>query len=316
MAHKAVKSIPRRLGGLERYGRPAGILFGVAVVLWLGRTALGSLGQVDGVRWRFDYGFLALSLVAHGVGTLLAIRVWQSVLAQLGHRSPLRANLRIYCSSNLLKRAPMVMAHLAGRAVLYQRRGASPAVTLSASAIEMVVSPVSGAASYLLLLPFSPAQSSGSTLAVLGVCAIGVALLHPAGLNRVLRIVGRRTGAAELQTIRVEPGRVVAWVAWHVAVVLLGGLVLFFLFRTVYPLPASALVVAVQAWGLAVAVGGVFFFVPGTLGVREGAVVVLLSALAPLPVAAAVALLFRLWVMACEAVWAVASLLAAREGTA
>jgi glycosyltransferase 2 family protein len=82
---------------------------------------------------------------------------------------------------------------------------------------------------------------------------------------------------------------------WVVTGIAFAGLV-----RSLHPLAAADVPLAVAAYAAAYAIGFLALITPAGLGVREGVLTVALAQIMPVGVALAVALLSRLWMMLVE----------------
>ncbi len=77
-----------------------------------------------------------------------------------------------------------------------------------------------------------------------------------------------------------------------------GGCALFVLLSSVTFVPVSVLGQLIAAWAAAVAVGNLFFWLPATFLLRDGALVVAVSGSVTLPIAVLFAVLTRVWMIA------------------
>ena len=91
------------------------------------------------------------------------------------------------------------------------------------------------------------------------------------------------------------------------------GLAFSLIASTFHPLGAQAVPVCLFTLVASVLFGWAIPFVPGGIGVREGAMAFLLAAIMPTPVASLVAIVMRVVLIACELLGALIAWLAAKR---
>lgn len=90
----------------------------------------------------------------------------------------------------------------------------------------------------------------------------------------------------------------VIWVSVEIIILLIGGMAMFVLLASLTDVSLSMLIPVIASWAVAVAVGNLFFWLPGTPVLRDGAMILALTPSLILPVAVAFVLLVRLWSLA------------------
>jgi uncharacterized membrane protein YbhN (UPF0104 family) len=93
------------------------------------------------------------------------------------------------------------------------------------------------------------------------------------------------------------------WTGLYMVVWILGGITLYLLVRSVYPLPARSLPTVVGIWVLGGVVSHVAVLTPGGLGIKELTLAALLSSLAPMTIAIVVSVAARIWYSLNELLW-------------
>lgn len=76
----------------------------------------------------------------------------------------------------------------------------------------------------------------------------------------------------------------------------------FFLIRAIYPLEITHIFSVSAAYTLAWIVGFIVLFAPAGLGVREGVLTLILSAIMPTPLAIAISFISRVWITVFEVI--------------
>ncbi|MFI6811337.1 lysylphosphatidylglycerol synthase domain-containing protein [Nonomuraea sp. NPDC050328] len=256
----------------------------------LALVALGFLAY--GVARTWDETSKALSamspasvlaaLAAVLAGQLCMVLAWRRILAGLGSPLPLRMAGRIMFVGQLGKYIPGTVWAYAAMMELGRSQGSPPTRTFATISLGLLVN--LGVA--LGLAAATAQQAFAGAWYLLLLIPLIIVCLHPRvltwGLNLALRLARREPLESVL------PGRAllvaVAWTAlgwacWGLHIWLLGG--------SGYP-------VSTGAFAFAWASGLLVFFIPSGVGVREGALVVVLGPLIGAPVALAIGIVSRL----------------------
>nr|WP_221475255.1 lysylphosphatidylglycerol synthase domain-containing protein [Sphaerisporangium rubeum] len=278
---------------------------GLAVV------ALGFLGYGLAVNWGATSAALgllswgtaagALAAVVAGVGCMLA--AWRAVLAGLGSPLPWRVAAKVMCLGQLGKYVPGSVWAFAAMMELARDHGSPPRRTFGATAIALVISLGCALGLAAATLPFTSrevAERAWYLLALVPVILIG---LHPRvltyGLNLVLRVARREP------LERALPGRAMLVAArWTLAGWLLYGVHVWLLLGDMRPGGAALFPLAAGAYALAWATGLLAVVVPAGIGVREGAMVLVLAPVLDAPRALVIAVVSRLAFTLADLIWA------------
>jgi glycosyltransferase 2 family protein len=291
---------------------------------------LGQLGREDLTRWRPAPLPLAASfalLVSFYIGHAF---IWRKILSDLGIGRPSAGTtLRIYFLASLGRYVPGKLWALAGLAVLAGRAGLSPGAAAAAQVLGQFGFLATGMLFLGLTLPEWTAVlgASGTGSSAAGASAtlpltIGAAMLVTAGAATWLMVAtpmghgvrerladaagpraGERLRAAFALADRVRPLHAAVWAAAYAASWVVLGFA-FAMFVAAFE-PATAAHTRYVAGTVAAAylVGYLFVIVPAGIGVREGAMVLLLAQVMPHPAGAVVvSALSRLWFTAAELV--------------
>jgi uncharacterized membrane protein YbhN (UPF0104 family) len=280
----------------------------VYIFLTIGRN-LESLRETE-------FTFRLLPLVASfpfAVGYLLGRGlIWHLVVRRMIGRFPVHADLLSWMSSLLGKYLPGKVFLLFGRVYFYRGSGAT---TGQVSLCFLIEACCSGLAT---LLVFGSAVTWQRT-AALGVlkpvmAAVAAVLLiatHPAvlraGINAVLRLAKR----PELE-IRLRWRDVLGWTLLLSVNWLILGAGFYLLLRAIIDVPPTLYLFVTGAFAVAGIVGVLVLFAPSGIGVREGVMTFVLSAVLPAGVAAVAAILARVWMTLAEALCSGVALFVAR----
>lgn len=298
---------------LRRFRRPLEALLILAVLFFLGRHVYFRWQEVQAIEFR-----LSLELV--GAASLMLVlfyiafsATWQRILRMIAAYPP-------GCTRTSLHRA-FIMAFLArylpggnvmtvgGRVELFNRLGGSRSLGLESVYYEQLYLTVGAVILGLLAAPTLPwgllpswAAAQASLLIV--VVAVGTALVA-LGPELAVRLVVRLLGKASLEKLgtQLKWQHKVELVFRFLLINLLQGAVAYGFLLAVFPnvpMTASALLQIIAAYPLARFLGQLVAFVPGGLGVREGAYTLLLDPLLPIQPIIVTAALVRLASVAVE----------------
>lgn len=251
-----------------------------------------------------NYWLLMIALLLYPLGFLPLVWVWHKVMCCIGGCCNFKTNMRLYSLSCLPKRIPGAIWYVSTRMALYQEYRINCFITLIATAIEVICLIFSG---FLLYLLSSLAGAISPNLRLTSVAIIFVILMlafliWTPFVHWILRwlrqrnLVRKATEFKSWDALQILGMSIVAWLG--------GGALLYVLSNAVTQIPLMQLPGLIGAWSIAGTVGlAAGLFVQG-LGLREVTLAIMLSNYMPLPLAAAVSLLFRLLLTVGEFVWA------------
>jgi uncharacterized membrane protein YbhN (UPF0104 family) len=269
--------------------------------------------QVTSVKWSLDPAFFALACLACALSYALVASLWAVALARVAPTSVL-AGTRIWFLSNLARYVPGNVWSFVGAVELARREGAPRRTTLAVMALTQALSV---GLALLVGMPVLIAEwarlGRPALLGLAVLLALGLLALLWRPLERLVRgrypdlgvvldrLLRRGDRAAAGDAALVPPRGVVAALAGgYVVYWVLVGLAFAALIRSLFPLAASAIPLAVAGYAAGYAVGFLSLLTPAGLGVREGMLVLALAPVMPAGPALLVALISRLWMMAFE----------------
>ncbi len=257
--------------------------------------------QVSAVKWSLDLKFFALACLALTLSYALVAGLWAVALASVTPTA-VAAGVRIWFLANLARYVPGNVWSFVGAVELARRTGAPRRTTLAVMALTQALSV---GLALLVGLPVLLAEWARlGRPALLGLAVVvALALLvlvlwRP--LERRVRASYPNLGPALDRLLRRGGGGA------------LTGLAFAALIRAIFPLPASAIPLAVAGYAAGYAVGFLSLLTPAGLGVREGVLVLALAPVMPAGPALVVALVSRLWMMVFELLGAVVAALVDR----
>ncbi|HEY6532731.1 MAG TPA: lysylphosphatidylglycerol synthase transmembrane domain-containing protein [Acidimicrobiales bacterium] len=246
-----------------------------------------------------DWWWLAPAAVAAAAGMGWVGLGWRQCLEVLGVRAPRLDVLVWYFIGQMGKYIPGGVWPVVGRGEMATRAGVPRPAAYNSVALSMAITYLSATVAVLFLSPlyFTRSDASGEVLWLVAFLPLGLVLLHPAVLRRLLRVAERVLGDGShpmvprwRDTLRLIVVLLPAWAGigtstWMVARALD---------------PSAPFVPVVLAGVFSWIVGFLAIPVPGGVGVREAAFVATAQSLSP-GVAGATALVSRLIFMAVDA---------------
>ena len=232
---------------------------------------------------------------------------WNLMVRYLGATLALRKGMKVYFISNLGWYLPGKVWYAVGRAYLGQQQGVSVGVISTSVLMEMAVSLTSSAVMATLALPLvSPLLGAKSLYLGIAVLVLGLAVLHPALMKPSLTLLERLLPGPK-RTIN-PPLKYSVMMGLLVGYLFIWGFVgaaFFVLLNAIYPLPLAWLPTVVAIYAISWIAGFLAPFAPSGLGVREGTMILLLGQYLPVPAVTSTAILFRIWLILAEVIWAV-----------
>ncbi len=245
--------------------------------------------QIDWERLLIALAILLVAFALFPLGTLICFR-------GLGVRLTYSQVYYGYHASQLGKYLPGRIWIIPGRAVALKRHGVDPLIAGTSALIDMYILIAVGILVYVPSL-FLPAQGAMRQLGLVGLllCVpLLVSLVFPKVLNRLFSLVLKWLGRGELE-IRFAWYHFAGMLVVYLMLWILSGVGLFLLADSFSPLLVADLPQVIGAMGFSWVLGTVSFLTPAGLGVREGAMSLLLGSLIPAPLPALLAILARFW---------------------
>ncbi len=305
----------RWLAPLVRLMRLKVVRFGfLALVLALLAVALyGQAGTLWHEVQKLSWPVVLIAFVLCLAGLICSLMVWREMLADLGSRLSVPEAWRIYFIGGLSKYVPGSIWPVLAQSEL----GADRGIPRSRSALSVllcyVVMTCSGAVVAAITLPFANAASIAQYFWVLFLIPVGIVVLSPWVLNRLLRLVLRLARQPALPQ-GVSFRGLARTMTWAMAGWACNGLMVYVLMRELSGVRQGTLLVSVGAYSLSWAIGFLAVFAPAGAGVREAVMVAVLHTQTTTAIALTVALVARAFSVVADALTgAIASALVGRR---
>jgi hypothetical protein len=261
-------------------------------------------------QWQFQPLWLLPSFALLAVAALLELSIWRALLASLGGHLRWRRAAETWFLSNIVRYIPGNILQFLGMAELAADDGVSRLATFTSVALHQVLNMAAGLT--LAALTFALAGQGAWLEAlrpVLLLAPLGLLLCHPRLLERMLNWLLALLKRPAIQ-VTLTWRQIGLLLLGYAATWLVMGSGFALLAAAVTPITATQFAALVATWIAAYVVGYLSLLTPGGLGVREGAMIVLLAPLFPAPVPTVLALTARLWVIIGEVAGAAIALAA------
>jgi uncharacterized membrane protein YbhN (UPF0104 family) len=244
-----------------------------------------------------------LAFFAVLVGLAASALSWRALLIELGEQLPWRSAMRVFFVGQLGKYVPGGVWPVLAQMDLGNTAGARPRRVGATAVVVMGINVTTGLLVALACLPFVSSHALHRSGWVLVLLPVGLALLYPRLLGRVVDRLLRFAGKEGLDRPLRWRGVLVAtfwslvmWACYGVQIALLA-----------HPLASSGHrlpLLSTGAYALAWVVGFVVVVAPAGAGAREGMLVLALAPALTASAATAVALVSRLVMTAADFGWA------------
>ena len=250
-------------------------------------------------QWSLRWDWLLLSAGLVWLDFITLILLWRFILVRVGeHPLPFRTAYRVWFLSNFGKYLPGKVWTVMGMVYLLNAEGYSAPSVLVSAILNQALSILSGLVLSVIVLG---AQASGGTplWLLIAVGMLAAAALYPPLLQKMinfgLRVVRRESIEIPLSFVTIALLFLVYSGTW----IVYGG-AFWLLLVGIGIHPSGSFIEIVAIFAASYLLGFLALFVPGGLGVREGALAVLAGRYLPLGLAAPVAVLSRIWLTVTE----------------
>lgn len=236
-----------------------------------------------------DYSQFIPVLILYLSALLLAVLNWVVVMHAFEGGISVWMHAKIYLVSMVSRRLPGTIWYVGGRMVLYKQLGVPSIKTASASGIEFIISFVADALLAAIFIPLGLNLSKIWLIPLGLVVVLGLLVLRPKTLEKIM---------VKLKYPLAQPVRmrqVIGWLLLRMALVLTGGLMIFFTIRIFTPLGFDSLLFVLGTRALSGAAGMLTFLLPSSMGASDLTLLAMLSSVIPASLATVIALLVRIY---------------------
>ncbi len=289
------------------------LLIGILVAVFVGIEVLSQVHHLPSYHWRFRPGWLALAFVCFMLFEAVQAELWRRILRALHGDILAQRAWAIWCVSLLARYVPTQLLMVLSRVALCEREDVPRRISLASIAYEfflVVGAAVALSVAFVIGLP-QLAHTPARWLLLAGPLALLVAV-HPRVFGRVAMIILRRVGSEPLPET-IPFARCLAFAAGYAVSFVVAGFGVYAFARSLHTIAPSHIPLMLTAYAVGYCGAVVAFFIPGGLGVREGATASVLDTALPFSAAVTAAVGVRLMQTAIELLYAGLAELVARR---
>jgi len=274
-----------------------------AIFFFLGKMVWENWVQVKEVPFTLRWTPLIIATLIFAFSYFIQLWAWYLITLRLGIVLSLRETLESWFYSQLGKYLPGKVWLLLGRFYLYESKGKSKKIISAALYYEMVTIILAGGiifVSSLVLLKEGFLLFRGEQLGwIIFSLLIILVFLHPRFLQKIMNgflvAFKKETITLSLSYPDVLGILCICMLSW-----LIGGVGFYLFVDSITPVPSEHFLFLTGALAVSSILGLIAVFAPAGLGVREGALVYLLTQLIPAPLAVILSVSTRLWMTLVE----------------
>ena len=275
----------------------------IAIFLFLGRMVWDNWSQVKDASFTLRAPPFILSTLIFAFSYFIQIWAWYLITLKLGIALSARKTLKSWFYSQLGKYLPGKIWLFLSRFHFYESKGKSKRAISIAFYLETVTMIIAAGLIFLAaLILFRETSSfySGKELWwLVPIFILAFASVHPQILkktiNWVLTLFGREPISLPISYLDILWILSICIAAW-----LVGGIGFYLFVDSVYPVSPQYILFLTGALAISSTLGLMAIFAPSGLGVREGALVYLLSFTMVTPVAVVISVVTRIWMTLIE----------------
>lgn len=278
-------------------------IFLISIFAFLGKVVWDDWNQISEASLTLRPFPFILSIFIFALSYFIQVWAWYVITLKLGIALSIRGTLESWFYSQLGKYLPGKVWLLLERFYFYESKGKSKKLISTALYFEMVTMTLSGViiffTSLLLFKKMPPFFQEGPTGWFYFLFLPAFFLLYPRLLEKIinwfLKRFKREPITLAISYLNILEILFVCILAW-----LVGGVGFYFFIYSIYPIPSSYFLFFTGALAVSSTIGLIAVFAPAGLGVREGALVYLLTSLIPAPIAVILSITTRLWMTLIE----------------
>jgi len=291
----------------KKLGLPYGKILRWAIVgaifVFLGKMVWDHWSQVKDAPFTLRPVPFVSSTLLFILSYFIQIWAWYLITLRLRIAVSIRETLESWFYSQLGKYLPGKVWLLLSRFYFYESKGKSKKAISIALFLETVTMIAAAGLMFLVALVLfkevRPFYAGRQSLWLVLVFFFGFLSLHPRVLQKVVNwtLVSFKKDPVSLPISYSN----ILWILFVCVISWVAGGVGFYLFvDSVYPVAPQYILFLTGALAISSTVGLIAIFAPGGLGVREGALVYLLSLVMATPVAVVISVLTRIWMTLIE----------------
>ncbi|MBT3985321.1 flippase-like domain-containing protein [archaeon] len=259
--------------------------------------------QIDWSSIVFNPVFLVISFVLLFLDYLMLANVWRVILKKLKSPLPFYKANKVYFASILGRYVPGKVMLLVGRIYLGGKEGVDKKIIITSIILEVALLVVSGIILFIPAIFFFDNIPLWLIIISMSLIPVILVLLIPSLFKRILNF-GLKLIKRKPIKLDLHYRDILEILVMHLGRWLIDAMAIYFLFRSITPLPYDIIYVLPGIVGISTVAGVLAIVAPGGVGVREGALVLLLSPFVGAPMAILLSLVSRLWYVIAEVLFA------------
>ena len=297
---------------LRRFAHVAKIAVPLVVAFFVGRVIVSNWQQVRDADWHFSPVYLAASFLLCSPWFLARPLGWNVIVNRFGRHVPYAAVYRVVRQAELSRFVPGGVWQFVSRVYLIKKWHVAASAALAATIIDLVLAALAAIIPALWSLGEALPNLASFQRVMLWVFPLAsVAIVHPKIFNAWAGLLARRLGQSwtDLEIrwrmlLGVWALYVVGWIAQCTGVAMF--------VRGVIAIGPEGTTFIASSYAAAWLAGTLAMVAPAGMGIREGALGLLLSQLMPRGPAFTLAVAIRFWLLLMEICWVAFSALLPR----
>ena len=246
---------------------------------------------------RFNPWFLGLSIIVSTIGYLPAIFAWRRIIRSYGIEKGFWEDLRNYVYTMLGTLVPGGIWQVAGRSVIYKRSQQSGFNIALASLDEIIFFSLAGWFIFSLIsLVFpniNPLKSPIIGIVILGIIFIATLPVCFNALHRFIFRIFKRDNTSTI--IKYSFKKLSICILWELITLTIGSSAIYLLLLSFYPTTFQSLFYIAAAYCFSVSFANLFFWLPGSLILKDSSMVFALTTFMPISFAIVCVIIIRIW---------------------
>lgn len=275
------------------------ILIISVIFIFLIRNLIQNWSKIPFKDLHFNILFLCISFLALILHFLSYSKSWQEIMRALGLPIRFSQSSWIISTTQIAKYLPGRIWYMVGRVYVGQKEKMSGKSLAVSMILETCLLLISSSIIFLISTLVVGNYSFGNLVICIIALVAAIIVLNPYILswvtNLFLRIFKKpevKITVSYLHMLKLSVYFFGLWIAQIVG--------FYFLINALYPVALSKIFSLATAYTLSWIMGFIVIFTPGGLGVREGAMSLLLSPIMPTPLAIAISFIARVWITVFE----------------
>jgi len=290
-----------------------GSIISVAIIVFLLKTLYINLQNFPIKSIQLNYYYISISVIILIFVYVSSVFVWILLLKFLGESIKFKQALYIISVSQISRFIPGKIWPIMGKVYLGDKIGIKKGKILLSIALENIIGLIAAISIALLVVYSRINLKSFLRLDILVfILLFCVILMHPSVIQYALKLISKLT-KRQIMTLNLKYTQLLLILLFHICTGFAQCIGFFFLLRSMYFISTALILPISGIYMLSYLIGFLSFVAPGGLGVKEGALSVLLTMYIPASLAIMIALVSRLWTLIPEILFLLVSLIFLRK---